>query len=157
MKKEELMLRAIDEARSGMKAGHGGPFGAVVARDGEVVSAAHNTVLLDNDPTKHAEMRAISAAAKKLGTYDLSGCEIYSTTEPCPMCFSAIHWARIGLVVYGTCIGDAAKRGFNELAIAARDMKSMGSSPVDISGGFMLRECSALLEEWDGLLGKKVY
>ncbi len=157
MKKEELMSRAIDEALAGIKAGHGGPFGAVVAKGGEVIAAAHNTVLSDNDPTQHAEMRAISGAAGKLGTYDLSGCEMYSTTEPCPMCFSAIHWARIDRVIYGTSIGDVAKRGFNELAIAAAEMKKIGSSPVGVSGGFMERECSKLLEEWDALSSKKVY
>jgi tRNA(Arg) A34 adenosine deaminase TadA len=157
MKKEELMLQAINEALSGIKAGHGGPFGAVVARSGEVIAAAHNTVLSDNDPTQHAEVRAISAAARKLGTYDLSGCEIYSTTEPCPMCFSAIHWARIGCLIYGTSIGDVAERGFNELAIAALQMKKIGSSPLVVTGGFMERECLELLEAWDTLPDKKVY
>ena len=157
MKKEELMSLAIEEARAGIKAGQGGPFGAVVAKGGEVIAAAHNTVLSDNDPTQHAEVRAISRAARKTGTYDLSGCEIYSTTEPCPMCFSAIHWARIDRVIYGTSMGDVAKRGFNELAIAALEMKKIGSSPVGVSGGFMESECLKLLEEWDFLPGKKVY
>lgn len=157
MKKEELMLKAIAEALSGIKAGHGGPFGAVVAKGGEIIAAAHNTVLSDNDPTQHAEMRAISAAARKLGTYDLSGCEIYSTTEPCPMCFSAIHWARIDRLIYGTSIDDVAKRGFNELAISAHELKKIGLSPVSVAGGFLERECMELLEVWDTLPEKKVY
>ena len=95
MVEEEFMLIAIEEAYTGVRAGQGGPFGAVVVRDGEVLSAERNKVLVDNDPTQHAEVRAISLAARNLGTYDLSGCIIYSTTEPCPVFFTAIHWARI--------------------------------------------------------------
>lgn len=157
MRKEALMSLAIEEALRGIKAGHGGPFGAVVAKSGEVISSAHNTVLLNNDPTRHAEMTAISMAAVKLGTYDLSGCEIFSTTEPCPMCFSAIHWARLDRVIFGTFIEDARKRGFNELAIPAAEMKLMGGSGVELESGFMPRECEGLLESWDKISVKKVY
>lgn len=154
---ERFMLMAIDEAYAGIKASEGGPFGAVVVKNGEVLSSAHNTVLGDNDPTRHAEVKAISAAAKKLGTYDLSGCEIYSTTEPCPMCFSAIHWARLDRVIYGTSIEDVKERGFNEMAIHASEMKRMGMSGVDVAGGFMKDECLALLEFWDNLPQKRIY
>ena len=104
MPERSFMELAIEEAYVGVKAGQGGPFGAAVVKGEMVLAAAHNSVISDNDPTRHAEIKAISLAARKLGTYDLTGCEIYTTTEPCPMCFSAIHWARITRLVYGTRI-----------------------------------------------------
>ncbi len=151
------MKIAIEEAYAGIKHGHGGPFGAVIVKDGEILSRAHNTVLLDGDPTRHAETRAISIAAKKLGTYDLTGCEIYSTTESCPMCFSAVHWARIDRIIYGTQIDDVKKLGFNELTISSEHMKEKGASNVALSGGFMRRACEELLEAWDSMSEKRVY
>ncbi|MDD3089540.1 MAG: nucleoside deaminase [Candidatus Omnitrophica bacterium] len=154
---EDLMLLAIEEARKGMTAGHGGPFGAVISMEGRIIASAHNTVLGDNDPTRHAEISAISLAARKLGDLDLSGCELYTTTEPCPMCFSAIHWAKISRIVFGTSIEDVRKRGFNELSIPVWTMKDLGGSPVRIEGGFMEPECEKLLEEWDSLPVKRVY
>ena len=108
------MRTAINEARKGIKAGHGGPFGAVVVKDGVVVGKGHNQVLKDNDPTRHGEMLAIQKACKKLGTYDLSGCEIYTTGEPCPMCMSAILWANIEKVYYGCNIFDTEEIGFRD-------------------------------------------
>src|SRR4030066_178933 len=86
----------------------------------------------DLDPTCHGEMNAIRLAASKLQSYDLSGCEIYSTTEPCPMCFAAIHWARIGRLIYGTAIIDVSRLGFNELTLGSRQMQALGRSPVAI-------------------------
>ncbi|MFH1877276.1 MAG: nucleoside deaminase [Candidatus Omnitrophota bacterium] len=152
-----LMAIAIEEAYKGIRAGHGGPFGAVVTRGGKVIAKAHNTVLKDKDPVQHAEMRAISMAAGIFRSYDLSGCEIYSTTEPCPMCFSAIHWARIDGVIYGTAIEDVAELGFNELAIHAETMKKTGKSRVRVRGGFMREECVQLLSFWQSLPDRKVY
>lgn len=153
----EFMLAAIEEARKGSSSGEGGPFGAVVAKEGRIISSAHNSVLKDNDPTQHAEIKAISEAARKLGTYDLSGCDLYTTTEPCPMCFSAIHWARIGKVIYGTDIKDVKELGFNELTISVSEMKERGSSPVEIDSGFMRAECEDLLKFWESLPDKQVY
>jgi len=155
--REEFMFSAIEEARAGMTSGEGGPFGAVVVMGDRIISRAHNTVLKDNDPTRHAEVKAISEAARKLGSYDLSGCEIYSTTEPCPMCFSAIHWARIQKVIFGTRISDVAELGFNELAIPAGKMKHYGGSAVDIEEGFLRAECEKLLKEWEDLPDKRTY
>lgn len=154
-----FMSLAIDEAYKGIKSGRGegGPFGAVIVKDGRVLAAAHNTVLISNDPTRHAEINAISAAAERSGTYDLSGCVIYSTTEPCPMCFSAIHWARIGCLVYGTDIEDVKKLGFNELIIPVPVMKKTGNSSVEICPGFMRHECEELLKYWENLPDKTVY
>src|SRR5512146_1463170 len=110
-----LALAARKAGRS-MRRGHGGPFGAVIVRNGAILSAAANTVLKQKDPTCHAEINAIRAAAKKGGPF-LTGADIYSTTEPCPMCFAAIHWARLSHLVYGTAIADVAALGFNELTI----------------------------------------
>ncbi|MFC1548755.1 nucleoside deaminase [Candidatus Omnitrophota bacterium] len=151
------MLMAIEEARKGAGAVHGGPFGAVIVKGEEVLSKAHNSVLKDNDPTRHAEIKAISIAAAKLGTYDLSGCELYSTTEPCPMCFAAIHWAKIDRIIYGTDIEDVKKLGFNELTISNNEMKEKGSSPIDIEASFMRSECEELLKFWENLPGRRVY
>jgi guanine deaminase len=141
------MRKAIAEARKNLARPDGGPFGACVVKDGRIVAAARNTVL-KNDATCHAEVNAIRKASKKLGTFDLTGCEIYSTTEPCPMCFGAIHWARIGTVHYGTGIADAARAGFHELRISNAQMKTIGRSRIALVPGVMRAECQALFEDW---------
>lgn len=110
----EFMKIAIEEAFEGVRNNDGGPFGAVIVKEGLVIAKAHNQVLSTKDPTAHAEVVAIRKACAKLGTYDLSGCELYSSSEPCPMCLSAIHWARIKKVVYGCTREDAAKIGFDD-------------------------------------------
>ena len=92
----------------------GGPFGAVIVKDGKVVATGANRVTADNDPTAHAEVSAIRAAAKQLGTFDLSGCEIYTSCEPCPMCLSAIYWARIERIYYGNTQYDAKAINFDD-------------------------------------------
>jgi guanine deaminase len=151
------MRLALSEAYKGAKKGEGGPFGAVIVRGAKVIARAHNKVLKSKDPTQHAEMRAISMASRKLGRYDLSDCEIYSTTESCPMCFSAIHWARIKRLTFGTRIQDVWKIGFNEMPIPARKMKSLGRTPMLVEGSFLRQECLELLRYWNSLPGKKVY
>lgn len=103
-----------DGARKGVKSGEGGPFGAVVVRDGEVISHGHNRVLHTNDPTAHAEVVAIREACTKLGTWSLHDCVLYSSCEPCPMCFSAIHWAKIPKCFYSATADDAADVGFDD-------------------------------------------
>ena len=110
----EYMKLAIVEARKGIHNGHGGPFGAVIVKDGVVVGKGHNQVLRNNDPTCHGEMMAIRKASKTLNTYDLSGCEIYTTGEPCPMCMAAILWANIDKVYYGCNILDTESIGFRD-------------------------------------------
>jgi guanine deaminase len=152
-----FMRRAIDEALAHLAALEGGPFGVCLARGDEVLAVAHNTVLKDLDPTGHGEINAIRVAARKLGRYDLSGCEIYSTTEPCPMCFAAIHWARIDRLIYGTSIGEAARLGFNELSLGNRQMQELGRSPVAIYPGFLADECRELLDAWARIPGHQVY
>ena len=149
--RKDPMLLAIESALEGIERGDGGPFGACIVKDGEVVAVAHNTVLRDIDPTAHAEINAIRVASRRLGTWDLSGCEIYSTTEPCPMCFAAIHWARIDRVYYGTSIEDVAKLGFNELPLSTFKIKELTGTEVEIVPNYMREECEKLLERWKQL------
>jgi guanine deaminase len=151
-----FMRRAIAEARKNLVRPKGGPFGACIVRDGRVLAAARNTVLA-GDATCHAEINAIRKASKKMGTFDLGGCEIYSTTEPCPMCFGAIHWARIGTVYYGTDIKDAARAGFHELRLSNERMKALGRSRVRLVPGLLRDECRALFREWAVLPDKQNY
>ncbi len=113
----DLMRMAIEESRANLSAGQGGPFGAVIARNGEVIAGARNRVLELNDPTMHAEVAAIRLACAKLGSFDLSGCEIYCSCEPCPMCLGAILWARIRTCHYACTRQDAAAIGFDDRAI----------------------------------------
>ncbi len=110
------MQVAIDEALEGIVNQDGGPFGSVVVRDGEIVGQGHNRVLADNDPTCHGEVAAIRDACSKLGTYDLTGCELYTTGEPCPMCLFACLWANVDKVYYGCTIEDNALIGFRDEA-----------------------------------------
>jgi tRNA(Arg) A34 adenosine deaminase TadA len=113
MDKKDFMRRAIDLSIENIKKG-GGPFGAVIVKNGEIVAESGNSVTLDNDPTAHAEVNTIRKAAKKLGTFDLSGCEIYSSCEPCPMCLGAIYWARIDSLYFGNNKVDADNIGFSD-------------------------------------------
>ena len=108
----EFMRIALDEAFKGMNSGKGGPFGAVIVQNGAIIVASHNQVLSTNDPTMHAEIAAIRIASEKLGRFDLSDCEIYSTCQPCPMCLGAIFWAKIPKLYYGCTEQDAEKIGF---------------------------------------------
>ena len=107
------MRRAIVLSVNSVKTG-GGPFGAVIAKDGEIIAEASNSVTLDNDPTAHAEVNCIRKATKKLATFDLAGCEIYTSCEPCPMCLGAIYWAHLDRIYYGNDRKDAAKIGFDD-------------------------------------------
>lgn len=154
---KKWMKFAIRSALEGIRKLEGGPFGACIVRNGKAIAVAHNTVLKDKDATCHAEICAIRAASQKLKRFDLSDCVIYSTTEPCPMCFSAIHWARIPRVVFGTAISDVRQRGFHELSISSRAMKRLGKSSVRRTPGFMKKECLKLLKAWDQLEDKAVY
>lgn len=110
----KYMKMAINEAKKGIRSGHGGPFGAVIVKNDEVIAKGHNQVVKNNDPTCHGEIMAIHKACKKLGTFDLSGCEIYTTGEPCPMCMAAILWANIEKIYYGCNILDTEEIGFRD-------------------------------------------
>lgn len=153
---EKFMRLAVREARKNIKTMEGGPFGACIVKDGSVLAVARNTVL-KNDASSHAEINAIRIASRRLRNFDLSGCVIYSTTEPCPMCFSAIHWARIAAVIYGTTISDAKKIGFNELGISCRQMKKAGASSIRLLPGCLKDDCLKLLSDWGSLENKVIY
>lgn len=113
MNDKELMLRAIRLSEESVKNG-GGPFGAVIARNGEIIAEASNCVTINCDPTAHAEVSAIRKAAASLNTFDLSGCVIYTSCEPCPMCLGAIYWARLDKIFYANDRKDAAAIGFDD-------------------------------------------
>ena len=156
MTNNEFMLLAIEKARTGINQGQT-PFGACLVRKEEVISCEHNNVWNNLDITAHAEIIAIRKACKKLGTIDLSGCVMFSTCEPCPMCFSACHWARISKIYYGAGIEDAKKYGFNEIEISNDFMKEKGKSPIKIEKDFLRNECIQLFKERSKSTDKNVY
>lgn len=150
-----LIHIAIDEARRGMQNNHGGPFGAVIVKDGGIISTAHNEVLSSKDPTAHAEMLAIRRASQQLGNFDLSDCEIFTTSQPCPMCFAAICWARIKRIHYGTTTEEVASAGFDDSHIYSI-IKGEQTAEVELS--IIQREaCLELLQEWDNKKDKQIY
>lgn len=114
MYEKKFMEEAIRLAIENVKHGTGGPFGSVVVKDGKIIAACGNTVTPDNDPTAHAEVNAIRSACRKLGTFQLSGCEVYASCEPCPMCLGAIYWARPDKLYYACTKEDAAAAGFDD-------------------------------------------
>jgi guanine deaminase len=150
MSEFQYMKEAIAKTREGIAAGNS-PFGAAIVKNGNIVACAHNTVWRDTDPTAHAEVNAIRQAAKALSTIDLSGCVMYTTCEPCPMCLSAIHWAKIDRVIYGANIADAAQAGFNELKVDASTLATIGGSKLaveKIASEDICKECVGLFQEW---------
>ncbi len=128
----DFMNKAVDEAFEGLDKKDGGPFGAVIVKDGKIIASAHNTVIKTNDPTAHAEVNAIRKATKLLGRFDLSDCEIYSSAEPCPMCFAAIHWAKMKKLYYGCTRQDAADIGFDDKFIYDVILNKSTTQQVDI-------------------------
>lgn len=135
----KYMELAISEARKGVNYRHGGPFGAVIVCKGKVIAIAHNTVLKTNDPTSHAEIEAIRKACKELKRFNLSDCEMYSTGKPCPMCRSALQWAKIKKVYYGCGYDDATEIGFDE---KSGNSKSYTEKKLDT------KECKKLYSEY---------
>lgn len=111
---DDFLREAIQLARDGMMTGRGGPFGAVIVRNGEIVGRGSNQVTSTNDPTAHAEVVAIRDACQRLGTFQLEGCTLYASCEPCPMCLGAIYWSRPDRIVYGSFHSDAAGAGFDD-------------------------------------------
>ena len=144
---ERWMLRALEACGRGVEGGQS-PFGACIVRGGEELVSEHNHVWMRSDPTAHAEVCAIRAACASVKAVHLEGATIYSTTEPCPMCFTAIHWARIGRIVFGATVEDAAGFGFNELRISNEMMKRVSGSRVELVGGVLREEAIGLFEKW---------
>jgi len=147
MSDEKWMRLAIEKGRQAIAAGQA-PFAAAIVRGREVIACCHNLVWASTDITAHGEIVAIRQACRILGSVDLSGCTIYSTTEPCPMCFSACHWAKLDRIVFGASIADARSAGFNELVISNEQMKLAGGSPIGLTGGVLRTEAAALFAEW---------
>ena len=143
----ELMAIAIREARAGIAAGQS-PFGCAIAIDDRVVAAAHNTVVLTTDITAHAEVNAIRAGCLAVKDIFLSRAVVATTCEPCPMCMSALHWARVDTVYYGASIADASDAGFNELYVPAAEIIRLGRSGVKLQADLLAEECRALFAEW---------
>ena len=142
----KFMQLAIDEARKGIEQQHGGPFGSVVVKDGKVIGKGHKCVLKNNDPTCHGEVAAIRDACTNIGSFDLSGCEIYTTGEPCHMCLCACMWANISKIYYGCTIDDNGEIGFRDDKFddlfGGRDKLTEYMSEIDREA------CLALFEEY---------
>lgn len=155
MTKEDLMRKAVELSVENVANG-GGPFGAVIARDGEIIATGVNRVTDHNDPTAHAEVSAIRAASAKMQNFDLSGCEIYTSCEPCPMCLGAIYWARLDKVYYGNNKDDAARIGFDDSFIYDEiDLKPADRhKPMEI---LLPEEAAAAFKAWDNKEDKIEY
>lgn len=146
--KKEFMLRAIELSRKNMQAGAGGPFGAVVVKDGKIIGEGWNQVTSINDPTAHAEVTAIRNACKATNNFDLSGAEIYTSCEPCPMCLSAIYWARIEHIYYGNTRQDAANIQFDDDFIYAEIPKDPKERKIKMDQ-CAHAEALAVFKEWE--------
>lgn len=155
MNDNELMRRAIALAKESVRNG-GGPFGAVVSRNGEIIAEAANSVTADCDPTAHAEVKAIRQAAARIGTFRLSGCTIYASCEPCPMCLGAIYWAHIDKVFYACSRQDAAAVGFDDDFI----YKELSLAPAERrkpSAVMLANEAAEAFRLWTGKKDKTPY
>jgi tRNA(Arg) A34 adenosine deaminase TadA len=156
MNHQERMQVAIDQARESIEQGQT-PFGAAIYRGEELIAAGHNEVWHRCDPTAHAEVVAIQRGASATDSIDLSGCEMYTTCEPCPMCAAAIHWCRLDAVYHGATIADAERAGFNELTLPATELYRQGGSEVRVVTGVLQEECAKLFDEWIAAANSKTY
>jgi len=143
---EKYMKKAIELSIASVENG-GGPFGAVIVKDGQIIAASSNSVTQENDPTAHAEVNAIRQATKKLGTFDLSGCEIYSSCEPCPMCLGAIYWAKIDKLFFANTKKDAKDIGFDDSFIYEEINTSYENRKVKTSQ-MMREQAIEAFEKW---------
>ena len=156
MTQEDFMRRAIALSREHMEAGHGGPFGAVVVKDGRIVGEGWNRVTSANDPTAHAEVMAIQEACRTLGTHELGGAVIYTSCEPCPMCLGAIYWARLDRVYFGNSRTDAASISFDD----ARLYEEIAAPPEERSlpmVPMMRDEALEVFDAWRAKPDKQTY
>lgn len=147
MTDQDYMQKAIDIGQKGMRIGAGGPFGAIVVRNGEILSEAHNGVFAYNDPTAHAEVQAIRAACQKIDHYQLEGATLYTTCEPCPMCLGAIYWARPDRVVYACTRDDAAEAGFDDAFIYRELLLPLEQRTIPLTH-LDKNQALTLFEEW---------
>lgn len=152
----KLMAEAIALSLRGLKGGRGGPFGAVVARNGKVVGRGNNSVLSGNDPTAHAEVVAIRDACKRLKRFQLEGCVLYTSCEPCPMCLAAAYWAKVDAIFFANTRKDAAAIGFGDAFIYGELSRPIGRRKLPMTR-LMGREASAAFKAWTALSGKTHY
>ena len=143
----EFMKEAINEAKTGIHANHGGPFGCVIVKKGKIIGRGHNQVLINHDPTCHGEMMAIRDACKTIQSYDLSGCELYTTAAPCPMCKGAILWANIDRVYYGCTTKDTDAIGFRDEVF----YQKWNQDSDDYGEKMDHKECKELFDEYMSL------
>jgi tRNA(Arg) A34 adenosine deaminase TadA len=156
MSHEEYMRRAIELSRERMRMGEGGPFGAVIVRDGEILGEGWNEVTSHNDPTAHAEIVAIRAACEKVSDFALDDAVIYTSCEPCPMCLAAIYWARIEKIYYANTAADAAEIDFDDEYIYEEISRPMMEREIE-SERILANEAIKVFREWDELEDKTVY
>ena len=150
------MRRAVELSAKRMRENAGGPFGAVVVKDGKVIAEGWNKVTSTNDPTAHAEVSAIRAACAKLGTFSLAGCEIYTSCEPCPMCLSAIYWARLDRIYFANSREDAAAIGFDDDFLYREVPKPIEERTIPTMK-LELPEAKAVFDEWERKPDKVAY
>ena len=153
---KEYMQEAIKLSIEKMQAGFGGPFGAVIVKDGKIIARGFNNVTSSNDPTAHAEVDAIRKACKELGTFQLDDCELYTSCEPCPMCLGAIYWARPKVVYYGNTKADAAQIGFDDQFIYDEIEKPLAERSIPMIQ-FMAEEALEGFKKWEEKADKTEY
>ena len=153
---EQFMRRAIELAQGGIDSNAGGPFGSVVAKNGEIIAEGCNRVTSENDPTSHAEIVAIREACRKLGSFQLTGCTIYTSCEPCPMCLGAIYWARPDRVYFAGTRDDAANAGFDDEFIYEEISKDIGERRLPVIN-LLREEAQAVFENWKNKADKTEY
>lgn len=153
MTPEDLMRISIAKTREGIDAGQT-PFGCAIVQGHEIIAVSHNIVWQTTDITAHAEITALREACAKTGQVLLEDCIAVSTCEPCPMCMSALHWARVKTVYFGATIQDAGTAGFNELDLPAADVVRLGGSQVELVPGVLRKECVKLFQIWKDAKGK---
>ncbi|MCF7863332.1 MAG: nucleoside deaminase [Kiritimatiellales bacterium] len=153
---EPFLREAIRLSEEKMEAGEGGPFGAVVVKDGRIIGRGWNRVTSANDPTAHAEVEAIRDACSTLGTFSLAGCEIYSSCEPCPMCLSAIYWARLDALYFAATRTDAADAGFDDALLYTEIYKDWNTRSLK-TGQHLHREAQHVLTIWKNKPDKTPY
>ena len=156
MTESPFMLRAIQLSYEGMRAGFGGPFGAVVVRNGEILGEGSNRVLVDHDPSAHAEVTAIRAACSRLGQFELIDCELFTSCEPCPMCLGAIYWARIGRVHYANTRADAHAVGFDDDRIYQQLGRPLEQRDIEFHRSASEQALGAF-REWQAMEDKTTY
>jgi guanine deaminase len=156
--KDDLLFlqMAVDLSREGMNKGEGGPFGCVIVKDGKVIGKGNNLVTTTNDPTAHAEVVAIRDACRQMGTFQLAGCTLYTSCEPCPMCLGAIYWARPERVIYANTKADAAAIGFDD-AFIYREMAAPNNKRKIPFIAHPLADARKVFKEWQDKADKTPY